>query len=119
MQYERSITHLDGVAGIVSALIANNNVEALRKKIDDLPLPSSPTGRDDYEIWTWSVCVDKSFNTRVARIIDYPRSAPQKVWCIKRLHRCVFLDHAGKLLWGRSTTRPLRAALKRISVGSP
>ena len=51
MQYERSITNLDGVAGIVSALIANNNVEALRQKIDYLPFAFvSPLGADnDYD----------------------------------------------------------------------
>ena len=36
------LADIDGMPGIMPALITRNDIEALREEIDDFPLPSSP-----------------------------------------------------------------------------
>jgi hypothetical protein len=48
MQHERLIADLHGMAGVVSALVARNDLEALGKQIDDLAFSFvAPLGADD------------------------------------------------------------------------
>src|SRR6266545_4414748 len=49
MQYERLVAHLHGVAGVMAALIASNNVEVFGQKVNDLPFALiTPLRTDDY-----------------------------------------------------------------------
>src|SRR6266566_6106246 len=50
MQYERLVSHLDGMSGIVSTLIAGHYVEVFSQKVNDLAFAFVPPLRaDDYD----------------------------------------------------------------------
>jgi hypothetical protein len=49
MQYKRFVAHLNGMAGVVPALIAGHDVEVFGQKVNDLAFALiTPLSADDY-----------------------------------------------------------------------
>ena len=52
MEDEALLAHLDGVAGVVAAVVAGHDLDLLREQVHDLALAFvAPLGADHHDVW--------------------------------------------------------------------
>ena len=129
MQHKRLVAHLDGVAGVVSALIARHDVEVLGQKVNDLAFAFiTPLSADDNDYfghgkeWSANSKQQTANSSDVFRIrlfavccllftFSYAVAAPAT--CLSIMREIASLEVAPTT---RSSSLP---PLKRINVGMP